>query len=284
VLFFLSFFALFNRVLNGAWCFSDDRFNRCFFSDRGRSCLGHFSCRGWFGSNRSCSGGQFGFLLQTLGFTLATTHFTRVVWRAAVWRQGADGSRRFNHWRWRFDCGWCFFNLSFGNRSFNHWCRRRLCCCNYWLGNHSLRHFGFSDWRWSFGHSWFGNPVERSLLFANFTHGFGHVFADGFGCWFGFSNWRFDDSFRFGSCFSLRLSFADRSDFDFRCSSHFHWSGGFDNRRFDWSSFQCGGGGAFSLLVSFGFCRSADGAAGNGGGDGQASGQIGSAWLASVFN
>ena len=76
MLFFLGLFVLLYSFLNGARCFFDDRFGRRRFD--------HFS------NNRSSSGSLFGFFLQTLFFTLATTHFTWIVRRAAARRQGAD--------------------------------------------------------------------------------------------------------------------------------------------------------------------------------------------------
>ena len=86
--FFLGLFVLLDRFLNGAWCFGNHGFNGHFLGDRGRSRLDHFGS--W--SSSGGSGSQLGFLLQTLFFTLATTHFTRVVRRAAAWGQGADRS------------------------------------------------------------------------------------------------------------------------------------------------------------------------------------------------
>ena len=122
-----------DRVLNGAWCFGDDRFNHGFFSHG--SNLDHFS-------SRSSSGSQFGFLLQALGFTLAATHFTWVVWRTAVWRQGADRSG-FNHWSRLFGHHRCF------DRCFNDWRWSRCSGFNHWRGSLGFfNHWGFNDWRW----------------------------------------------------------------------------------------------------------------------------------------
>jgi hypothetical protein len=267
VFFFLGFLVLLNRVLNGAWCFSDHRFDNRFLSNRGRRCLDHFG-------DRSSSGCQFGFLLQTLFFTLATTHFTRVVWRAAARGQGADRSRCFNHWGWRFGNYWRFNRRRFNHLSFNDWRWSRFGSHNHWLGNHGLRDFGFSNRGWCFGHSWLGNPVESGLLFANFTHGFGHGFSDGFNNRLGNHERRW---------FYLRQGFLNRCHFDFRSSNHFYRSSRFNNRRFHFRSFLNGRGGAFSLLVGLGFRRSTDHGAGNGCGHSEAGGQIGSAWLFSVF-
>jgi hypothetical protein len=145
VFFFLGLLVLLYRFLNGARRFVDHRLNRLgsHFSGWGRSCLNHFSnnrcrlgsdsCFSW--SRRSS---QFSFLLQTLGFTLATTHFTRVVRRTATWRQGAGRSS--------FD----YRSRCFGNdRSFYCWCfnhRRwsRFCSSNHRFGNHGFSHLGFS--------------------------------------------------------------------------------------------------------------------------------------------
>ena len=268
--FFLGLFVLLDRFLNGAWCFGNHGFNGHFLGDRGRSRLDHFGS--W--SSSGGSGSQLGFLLQTLFFTLATTHFTRVVRRAAAWGQGADRSC-FNHWRWCFGYNW-----RFNHRGFNDRCRFSN---NYWLG--SLGFFNnrrFNHWRWCFSGSRLGDPVERGLFFANFTHGFGHGFSDGFDNRLFSDGWRFKGHSWFGSDFNLRLSFASRSYFDFRSSRRYDRSGGFNNRRFYWSSFQCCSGSAFSLLVGLSFSRSADHGAGNSSGNSQTSSQIGSAWCLGV--
>lgn len=269
--FFLGLLVLLDRVLNGAWCFSNHRLNHSFFSHRGRSCLDHFSNHGWLGSDWRSSGSQFGFLLQTLFFTLATTHFTWVVWRAAAWRQSADRCWSFNHRGWRFGHHGCFDNRCFNDRcwfgsltffkhrGFKHWRFNNRC---------------FHHWRWGFSNSRFGNPVEGSLLFANFTHGFGYGFCDGFNHRLRSHNWRW---------LYLRQGLLNWSHFDFRSSNHFYWSSRFNNRRFHWSGFLNSRGGAFSLLVGLSFSRCTDHGAGNSGGHSQASSQIGSAWRFSVF-
>ena len=133
MLFFLGRLVMLDRVLNGAWCFGDHRFNHRFFSHG--SNLDHFS-------SRSSSGSQFGFLLQTLGFTLAATHFTWVVWRTAVWRQGADRSG-FNHWSRGFGNHW-----RFDHRCFNNWRWSRFGGFDHWRGSLGFfNHWGFNDWR-----------------------------------------------------------------------------------------------------------------------------------------
>ena len=119
VFFFQGLIVLLYRVLNGAWRFVDSGFscaNSRRFSSRGRGCLGNFS------SGRSSRSSLFGFFLQTLGFTLAATHFTWIVRRAAVFSQGADRSG--------FDNRCSHFG---NNRCFNHW--SRLGSSNHWLGD-----------------------------------------------------------------------------------------------------------------------------------------------------
>jgi hypothetical protein len=268
VLFFLGLLVLLYRFLNGARCLVDHRLSRLgsHFSGRGRSCLNHFGSDNRF--SRSSSGSQFGFLLQTLGFTLATTHFTWVVRCTATWRQGADRS------------GFDYRSRHLGNdRSFNDWRFNHRRWSRFCGGNHRLGYHGFSGWSSCFSDGWLGHPVERRLLFTYFANGFGHGFDDGFcnlgGC---FNRWS-----RFGSCFNGRLCLGRWRDFDFWQCSDFDRRGRFHDWRFDWSSFQGGGSGAFGLHVGFCFSRSADHAAGNGCGDSQAGGQIGYAWRFGVF-
>lgn len=251
VLFFLGLLVLLYRFLNGAWSFVDHGVSwlGSHFSNRGRSSLDDFSNnRCHFDSGRSSSGSQFGFLLQTLFFTLATTHFTRVVRCAATWCQGA-GRGSFNHW-----CSHFGDNRGFNNRS------------HFWFGSHNNRldNRNFSNWRWRFDRYRLGNPVESGLLFANFTNGFGHGFSDGFNNRLCNHGRRFSNDGRLGSSFDFRLCFTNRSHFDFRSGSYFYRRGRFNDWRFDWSSFQCGGIGAFGLLVGLCFSRSADHGAGNG--------------------
>src|SRR5471030_3114119 len=266
VLFFQGLFVLLYRVLNGAWSFVDHVFNRfgSDFSSRGRSCLDDFSNnRCWLGSGRGRSGSQFGFLLQTLGFTLAATHFTRVVRRTAIFGQGTGWGgfdHRCNHF--------CY------NRGFNHW--SRLGSHNHWLGHHRFSYRSFSDWRWRFN-DWLCNPVERGLLFTNFADSFGHGLGDRFDNRFCDNHWLSDES-RFGGSLNFRLCFTNRLYFNFRSRWSFYRSSRFNNRRFYRGSFLHGSGGAFVLLVSLGFSRSADHGAGNGRGNSQAGGQIGNAW------
>lgn len=148
------------------------------FGDRRRCCFGCFDRR-WsglddhwrfyrsgFGSDhgfsRGSCGSQFGLLLQTLGFTLATTHFARIVWCATVAGQGA-GRSGLDHW------SGCFGNHRGDNRS-------RLFSLGWLLSNHWLldsyrlgcRHWSFlsrlaglfcSHWRWGyrFCHRLLGN-------------------------------------------------------------------------------------------------------------------------------
>ena len=262
--FFQGLFVLLNRFLNGAWCFVDCGLSwlGINFCSRGRCCLGHFSndCFSW----RS-SGSQFGFLLQALFFTLATTHFTRVVRCAATWCQGV-GRSGSNHW--------C---RHFGNyRRFHD--RSRLGCCDdrlggHCIGNRSFNRRSFNDWRWSFGYGWLGNPVERGLLFASFTNGFGHGFSGGF-----------DNRLcNHDRLFNHRLYVWCLCHFDFRRCGSFDRGSRFNDWRFDWSGFQGGGSGAFGLLVGLCFGRGADHGAGNGCGNSQAGGEVGGAWCFIAF-
>lgn len=233
------------------------------FSGRGRGCLDDFSNNRsrLDSSNRCSSGSQFGFLLQALLFTLAATHFTWVVWRAATWRQGTD--------RGGFDNRCSHFG---DNRSFNHRSR---------LGNNSR---GFSDWRWSFDSCSFCNPVERSLLFANFRRLFSNR---GFSHRLGSDYWLFGNYSWFYSSVNFRLCFTSWSYFDGRSDWHFDRGSGFHDWRFNLSHFLSSilshGGSAFSLLMSLGFSRSADHSAGNSGGNGQAGSQFSACWLFAGF-
>jgi len=178
VLFFLGLLVLLYRFLNGPRRFVDHRLSRLgnHFGGRGRRCLNRF--------NRSCSGSQLSFLLQTLGFTLATTHFTRVVRRTATWRQGADRSG-LDDWRRRFGN-----YRSFNDRRFNHRRRSRFRGGNHRLGNHGFGHLGLGSRRWCFSDGWLGHPVERRLLFTHFANGFSHCLDDSF-CSYGryFNHW-----------------------------------------------------------------------------------------------
>src|SRR5471032_2886533 len=243
------------------------------FGNRGRGCLDDFSndrCR--FNSSRCRSGCQFGFLLQTLGFTLATTHFTRIVRCTAIFSQGADWSGfnyRCNH---------------FGdNRRFNH-CRR-LGSSNHGFGNHGFCNWSFNDWRWCwcFNDRWLGNPVERGLLFTNFANSLGHGFRNGFNNRFGYHGRRFSHDGRFCKRCHFWLGFTNRSDFNFRHNNSFYQRRCFNHWRFNSSGFLNGSSSAFSLLVGLCFSRCTDHGAGNCGGDRQACGQIGSAWRIASF-
>ncbi len=213
-----------------------------------------------------------------LSFLAATTHFTWIVRRTAVFAQGA-GRSSFNH-----GC----FNFS-NNRGFNsHWCR---------LGNHDFNH---RCWRFLYNRrrrgsfdrgGRFGSPLEGGLFFANFTHRWGSFF-DSRSFNYGFNHWlRFNNRRRFnGDRFGFWLGVANRGYFHFRN----HWgfdrgsclnSGGLNDRCFNrwglgnWcfysSGFFNGCSSAFSLLVSLGFSRSADDRAGNGSSNGQAGSQFG---------
>ena len=244
------------------------RFSRG-LGDRGRGCLGDFFHDwSWFDSRRlsGSSGSLFGFLLQTLGFTLATTHFTRIVRRAAICGQGAGRC-------WLFNRGRCFDN----HGCFDHWSRLD----HFWLD----RFHGFWCRFWLDNRcrcNWLGGPVERSLLLAGRLWGLflGRCFE---GRLSGY-HWLLDDRCRLGDHFSFsNLGFMGRGDFHFWRSSGFYRSSGFDYRSFsNWRAFH-GSGSAFGLFVSLGFGRGADCAAGNGGSHGQAGGQVGSAWRFSVL-
>jgi hypothetical protein len=161
------------------------------FSDRGRGCLDDFfHDRSRFGSRRLSggSGSLFGFLLQTLGFTLATAYFTWIVWSATVRGQGTDRCRLFNRGR-------CFGN----HRGFDHWSRFD----HFWLDRlHGLWRWLRLDNRCRCG--WLCGPVERSLLLA------GRLWRL-FLCWcldnrFGSDHGRFNNGRRLGGDFSFRLA------------------------------------------------------------------------------
>ena len=221
--------------------------------------------RGWsldhFGSRcgSGCSSGGFSFLA-------ATTHFTWVVWRTAVFGQGA-GRRGFNHGRCDFGNHW----------RFNHGCR-----LNHWggLGNHfgnrCRRFFHHRGRCWRFNRcSWLGSPLESGLFFANFTHCRGG-FLDNRRVNDGFNHWlRLDYRCRLDSShFDFWLNVAHwRGNFHFRNHWGFDRGSGFDdwrfnNRRFNrWrlgnrcfcsSRFFNSSGSAFSLLMRLGFSRCTD--------------------------
>ena len=210
VLFFQGLLVLLYRFLNRTRRFVDHRLGRLgnHFGGRGRRGLNHFSNNCF---NRSRSGSQFGFLLQALGFTLATTHFTRVVRRTATWRQGADRSG-FDDRRRRLGDDRSFSSRSFNDRSFNlrRWSRFRG--GNHRLGNHGFGHLGLGSRRWCFSDGWLGHPVERRLLFTHFANGFSHGLDDSF-CSYGrcFNHWS-----RLGSRFNGRLCLRRWCHFDFR--------------------------------------------------------------------
>ena len=222
-----------------------------------------------YGFYRSFSGGsgsQFGFLLQTLGFALATTHFTWVVWCATGAGQGADRSGLDNR------------RSHFGGRCFNRCCR----CGNHRLGNYWFSSHDFCDWRRRFGNDRLGGMLEGTRRFLGWL------------CRWCLCDWRFDhwlgnDCRLFCNNSRLRglfftLFFTGLGDFNSRRCWNLYCSGGLDDRCFDGRcGFLDGSGGTFGLLMSLGFGRGADHGAGNGGGYRQARGQIGAAWLFAVF-
>jgi hypothetical protein len=190
-------------------------------------------------------------------------------------RQGAD-RRGFNHWSRLFGHHRRF------DRCFNDWRWSRCSGFNHWRGSLGFfNHRGFNDWRWRFSDGRLGNPVERGLFFANFTHGFGHGFSDGFSNRLCGHDWRFNHRSRFGSDVSLRLSFANRATST--SGAAITSTGVASTTGASTGAVSNSGGGAFGLLVSLCFGRSADHAAGNSGGHGQAGSQFGSAWSSGVF-
>lgn len=222
---------------------------------------------------------------SSFGFLAATTHFTWVVRRTAVFGEGACRCS-FNHRGCHFG-NHRGLNFNHGGRLHN---RRRL---NHWgwlgddFGNRCRRffyHWG-RCWRFHRG-SWFGGPLEGGLFFANFTHSRGSFFDhrsfySRFDYWLRLNHWsRFNGNrFSFWLCVANRGNFHFRNHWGFDRSCGFnHWR--FNSRRFDrwgfggWrfygNSVLDGSGSAFGLLVSLGFSGGADDRAGNGSGNGQA--------------
>ena len=210
---------------------------------------------------------------SSFGFLAATTHFTRVVRRTAVFGEGACRCS-FNHRGGHFGNHWGF-NFNHGRRLSN---RRRL---NHWgwLGDdfsNRCRCF-FYHWgrRWRFNRcSRFGGPLEGGLFFANFTHSRGSFFDhrsfySRFDYWLRLNRWSWFN----GNHVGFWLCIANRGNFHFR--NHWGFDRGrgfndwrFNNRRFNrwgfggWrfygNSVFDGSGSAFGLLVSLGFSRCAD--------------------------
>ena len=120
VFFFQGLLVLLYRFLYGTRRFFDDRLgSRCRFDH-----VSNNRCRlaATNRTNRNGSGGQFGFLLQTLGFTLATTHFTWIVRRRPFSVRALTGAASTDR------CGDCSNNRRW---CFNDW--SRLGSSNHWL-------------------------------------------------------------------------------------------------------------------------------------------------------
>ena len=229
-------------------------------------------------------------------FTLAATHFTRVIRRATVaW--GAGSRSCCNHYLNHFSCdnsfnrSWLCDHCSFDHGfSGYHFSGCRLCCSHWlWCGlnsgrlcnwladkagfldrlrcffdNRSLDHWrfchGFDHWLWSSG-NWLGNYLNFRLCFLNRCN----------------LNFRRFDCFDRSHCFHNRgfccrgfgNGYFYRSGLNNRCrgsrcfnSNHFlvrfNDGYGFSRGRF-LSRFS----GTFCLMVSLGFSWSADNLAGN---------------------
>ena len=248
-----------------------------------------------------------------LGFTLATTHFTWVVGRAAVRQEAGRGflgsrgfdRRRLDRYRRLLGHFWLYFdNRSgrFDDRDFGDWR-----CDN--LGFHDLGAYNLSAYDLGFDNLGFGDLGFDSLGLDDF--GFHDLRLDSFRLddlrldnhWLGGRDW-------FGRSLERRRLYDRlRYHFDYRLGAWLdhgkrlagrllgHWSGGdFIGRghglgcngleaRFGALGFRggCRGrfclgsrlGGTLGLLVSLGFGAGADVAGGYGSGHRQACGQVG---------
>ena len=194
---------------------------------------------------------------SSFGFLAATTHFTRVVRRTAVFGEGACRCS-FNHRGGHFGNHWGF-NFNHGRRLSNR------CRCFFY-------HWG-RRWRLNLC-SRFGGPLEGGLFFANFTHSRGSFFDhrsfySRFDYWLRLNRWSWFN----GNHVGFWLCIANRGNFHFRNRWGFDRGRGFNdwrfnNRRFNrwgfggWrfygNSVFDGSGSAFGLLVSLGFSRCAD--------------------------
>ncbi|WP_209436735.1 hypothetical protein, partial [Pseudomonas gingeri] len=133
-------------------------------------------------------------------FTLAATHFTRVVRRAAI--AGHDHCRCFFH-HWRGDFG--------NHRRFD---RSRL--SHYRLGGNRFGNHRFGDWRRSgFDDGWFSGPFEGRLDLLGGLRSF----LDR-----GFNDCCFNDRCGDHRCFFNRC-FSNRG-FDCWLRCHEHWQFG----------------------------------------------------------
>ena len=291
--FFQGFVAVFNHFFDVLQVFVDGRCSRFAFS-RHELRWSRFRRRRRFGSDHGfyCRGssGTFGsFLGQAFFFTLATTHFTRIVRSATVAGQGAGRSRLDNR------CS--DFSHDWGNH------RSRLWLCNHGrlFSRHGFNHGGLRCFD-----GWLG-PLERGLdflsrLWRRFRN---RSFDDrGLGNWF-FNDWRcdnrcfdnrgFDGRFRRHEYWQFsgnrwldrgvsdRLDVTNRIDFHFRYRWRFHRGGCLNDRCFNRWSFLGRGSGQFGLLMRLGFGWSTDHAAGDGGGHGQAGSQFGTGGWFVVF-
>lgn len=195
-------------------------------------------------SGLCCGSGSSG----GLGFTLAATHFTWVVWRAAV-RQ---------HYRCRFGGNRCWLdNLRLGfdcrSRLLSYWRLDRCDRCSF--GNFR-RFLGFTRFnRWSFD----SYSLDSNLWLSSFSdRRFNHSLRHHFDNWLGA---RLDHGYRL----------AERL-LDHRCGGNglfylgvrLRWQGDHFACRSLWGL----GSGDFSLLIGLGLSFSADVAGGNGSGDG----------------
>ena len=217
----------------------------------------------------SVGSGFFSFFQQTLGFTLATTHFARIVRRAA---SAADGKSRcffndgFNH------CFRCWFGFDF--RSRRHGCR--LFDDGRFSDDRCSRCFGRQFWRLSCLNLFLNRRrrcfvVRRCLLDNRCAEQLSLS-----GCWlfnrcceFFAGYYSLDFNVRSGFCCSRCNVYGLRFN---------HW--GLDGWRF--GCFYSGSG-TFSLTVCIGFGRCTDHAAGNGGSDCQTGSQIRSGFFAGAF-
>jgi len=194
---------------------------------------------------------------SSLGFTLAATHFTWVVRRAAVWQHysgGFDHRRCFD--RCRLYRNWSrlndHFRLGFNNRSR---CFDSRCLFDEGRGLFDFTGFDRCRFHWGFGsHCRFGRRgFFHDRLWRNFNHRFGGRFHH-----YGFADRLFDHRSN-GDVLGL-------------CNG-FDLLGGLGD--FAGVGFGDFGGSALGLLVGLSFGIGTDAAAGNSRGHGQAGSQFG---------
>ena len=179
------------------------------------------------GFDRRCSSsGQFSLFLQTLGFTLAATHFTWVVRRAAIAGQRVGGGcfgngfgRRFDHGnrldRWRLRR---FLDGDHFGDGFNSHCNRLRLDSGF--GLRGFTGLSFDNRLGSNHHGGFESRLFAGRLLGN--NGFNRYRLDdwsGFNDSLGFGSWSFDnlslDNLSFVRClgwdlFGLRCAFGLR--------------------------------------------------------------------------